>query len=261
MARIGLIGFGGIGQTVARLAGDKSEIAGVLIRPGRSAPVEAAGLPAFEDVDALLASRPDCIAECAGQPAVRDVGPAILAAGIDLIVISIGALADAELEAELREAATIGGAHILLPAGAIGGIDALAAMALEGLSQVTYRSRKPPAAWKGSPAVEVADLDSLAEATTLYQGTAREAASRFPKNANVAATVALAGLGLDETRVALVADPDAPGNVHEIEASGASGNFTIRLVGRPSPDNPRTSALTALSMARAVLNRDALIQI
>lgn len=256
MADIALIGYGGITRTVlAQLdaAGALDSVGGVLVRPGR-APKDAQ-VPVVESLEALLAEAPALVAECAGQPAVEAYGETVLRAGIDLMIISIGALADQDLFDRLTAAAASGGARILLPAGAIGGVDALAAMRLGGLDSVTYRSRKPPQAWKGSPAEEMCDLDRLTIAAVLYAGTAREAARRFPKNANVAATVALAGLGLDDTTVELIADPRAPGNIHEIEAAGASGRIHIALEGHPSPDNPRTSALTALSVARALLHR------
>lgn len=262
MPGIALIGYGGIARTVlARLqeAGRLSAVTGVLVRPGR-APADAI-VPTADSLDALLAARPEIVAECAGQPAVEAHGEAILRAGIDLLVISIGALADDALFARLRAAAEAGGAKLLLPAGAIGGVDAIAAMRLGGLDRVVYRARKPPAAWKGSPAEEVCDLDALTGATRLYAGTAREAARRFPKNANVAATVALAGLGMDRTEVELLADPAAPGNLHEIEAWGASGRIRVELEGLPSPENPRTSALTGLSVARALLNRGGAVEI
>jgi aspartate dehydrogenase len=197
----------------------------------------------------------------AGQPAVAEYGEAVLRRGIDLLIISVGALADAALLARLKAGAEAGGARILLPAGAIGGIDAVAAMRVAGLKAVKYRSRKPPAAWRNSPAEQVADLDSLKERTVLYRGTAGEAALRFPQNANVAAALALAGLGFDATEVELVADPDAPGNVHEIEAEGAAGRFAIQLQGKPSRSNPKTSALAAMSVARALLNESAAIVI
>jgi aspartate dehydrogenase len=178
-----------------------------------------------------------------------------------LLVISVGALAEPKLLQALKTAAHDGGSRILLPAGAIGGIDAIAAMRLSGLIMVRYRSRKPPAAWRGSPAEKVADLDSLTSRTVLYRGTAGEAALLYPQNANVAAAVALAGLGFDATEVELVADPEAPGNVHEIEAEGTAGRFAIQLQGKPSRTNPKTSALAALSVARALINLDATIVI
>jgi aspartate dehydrogenase len=259
---IALIGFGGIARTVVAALtaeGLRDRLGPVLVRPHRAGEVAAAGLVPVTEIAALTAARSGVVAECAGQGAVADYGPAILAAGIDLVAISVGALADAGLAERLDAAAARGGAQLTLPAGAIGGIDALAAMRLAGLARVTYCSRKPPAAWRGSPAEDLADLDALAEATVLYRGTARQAAARFPKNANVAATVALAGLGLDATEVALVADPAAPGNLHEIEAESAAGRFRIELQGRPSPTNPATSALTGYSLARALIDRHARI--
>jgi aspartate dehydrogenase len=264
-ASIGLIGYGGIAQdavAAVRAAGGGVKFAGALCRPGRAAQARAAlpGIDIVETLDDLLARKPGVVAEVAGQGAVAEHGPEVLRRGTDLLVISIGALAEPKLLEALKTAAR-GGGRLLLPAGAIGGIDAIAAMRLGGLNTVRYRSRKPPAAWRGSPAEKVADLASLKSRTVLYRGTAGEAALLYPQNANVAAAVALAGLGFDATEVELVADPDAPGNVHEIEAEGAAGRFAIQLQGKPSRTNPKTSALAALSVARALLNLQASIVI
>ncbi len=264
-ASVGLIGYGGIAQDAVaaiRNAGGEVKFAGALCRPGRSAKARAAlpGIDIVESLDELLARKPTVVAEVAGQGAIMEHGPEVLRRGTDLLVISIGALAEPKLLDALKGAAQSGG-RILLPAGAIGGIDAIAAMRLGGLNAVRYRSRKPPAAWRGSPAEKVADLDSLKSRTVLYRGTAGEAALLYPQNANVAAAVALAGLGFDATEVELVADPDAPGNVHEIEAEGAAGRFAIQLQGRPSRTNPKTSALAALSVARALINLETSIVI
>lgn len=262
--RIALIGYGGIAGTVARLlreqAGDRISIAAALIRPGR----DAAARERLGDKPILVeqvADLPavDLVIEAAGQEALSQHGVAILERGCDLLVTSIGALADERLYTALTAACDP--AQILLPAGAVGGIDALAAMRLAGLQRVCYRSRKPPVAWAGTPAEQVVDLANLSAAVVFYRGTAARAALDYPKNANVAATVALAGLGFDRTAVELIADPAVSENIHEIEASGASGRFTIRLEGVPSVDNPKTSALTALSVARTILNRMASVAI
>ncbi len=266
MIAVGLIGYGGIAQdalAALREFGEGVKIVGALCRPGRIANARAAvpGIPIVEALDDLLARTPKVVAEVAGQGAVAEYGPPVLRRGVDFLIISIGALAEPKLLKELKAAAQAGGSRILLPAGAIGGIDAIAAMRLGGLDAVRYRSRKPPAAWRGSPAEKIADLDKLTSCTVLYRGNAGEAALLYPQNANVAAAVALAGLGFDHTEVELVADPAAPGNVHEIEAEGAAGHFAIQLQGRPSRTNPKTSALAALSVARALANLQAAIVI
>lgn len=264
--KVGLIGYGGIARDVVEALGKSGadiQLVGALCRAGRAEQAGAAlhGIAIVESLDALLARGPAVIAEVAGQVAVSEYGAEILRRGVDLLVISIGALAEPKLLENLQVAAREGGSRILLPAGAVGGIDAIAAMRMGGLSAVRYRSRKPPAAWRGSPAEKVADLDKLSARTVLYRGSAGEAALLYPQNANVAAAVALAGLGFDATEVELVADPAAPGNVHEIEAEGAAGKFAIQLQGRPSRSNPKTSALAALSVARALVNLEATIVI
>ncbi|MGO4712839.1 aspartate dehydrogenase [Bradyrhizobium sp. 2TAF24] len=199
----------------------------------------------------------DLVVECAGQDALRAHGPAVLTAGIDLIVASVGALADDAFHTALRDAAVHGHARIHLPAGAVGGIDALKAAQLAGLDDVLYRGRKPPAAWKGTPAENLLDLDDLDGPRVFFTGSAGEAARSYPKNANVAAIVALAGLGFDATRVELAADPAIARNVHEIEFRSRAGTVAIRIENAPAPDNPRTSLGTAHSLARAVLNATA----
>jgi aspartate dehydrogenase len=260
--KVGLIGYGGIAHDVVEAlqnAGTEIQLIGALCRPGRAEKARAA-LPRIDVVESLndlLARGPEIVAEVAGQNAVAQYGADVLARGVDLLVISMGALAEAKVLKNLRAAAHRGKSRILLPAGAIGGIDAIAAMRLGGLNAVRYRSRKPPAAWRGSPAEKVADLDKLTARTVLFRGTAGEAALLYPQNANVAAAVALAGLGFDLTEVELVADPGAPGNVHEIEAEGSAGRFAIQLQGKPSRSNPKTSALAALSVARALVNLEA----
>jgi aspartate dehydrogenase len=258
--KVALIGYGSIARAVIeafRTSSRQDDIVGVLVRDDKAEGLCQKGVPAFGQLDDLLARRPDVVAETAGQEAAREYAHAILDAGCDLLITSIGVLVDDDFLQGIRAKGKRLGRRILLPSGAIGGIDALAAMRRAGLSSVTYRSHKPPAAWKGSAAETMLDLGSLQAPKMFYHGSAREAASRFPKNANVAATVALAGLGMDATNVELFADPTVACNIHEIEAVGTSGRIALRMEGYAFPDNPRSSMLTAFSVADALMNADA----
>lgn len=264
--RLGLIGFGAIAGALADMLGEGSgpPVAHLtaLVRPGAIAATRtrldrsfAGRSEAVSDADALVAARPDLVVECAGHGAAATLVPPILRAGIDVVLVSVGALADPDLETALRGAAAEGGARLILPSGAVGGIDLLAALGREGGLEVRYRGTKPPAAWKGSPAENALDLDALTAPAAFFTGSARQAAAAYPKNANVAATIALAGAGLDATRVELIADPAAPGNVHEYHVAAPSARFSIRIENRPSAGNARTSAATILSVLREIANR------
>jgi aspartate dehydrogenase len=256
--QLGLIGYGAIGQRVVGVLnqhGRHIDVVAILLRPNSPHRLASTGMKLVDDIGVLCDIRPDLVLECAGQQALASYGPAVLAAGIDLVVASVGALADAVLQADLARAAEAGHARLILPPGAVGGLDALEAMKLAGPIQVIYRSRKPPAAWRDSPAEGLCDLGGLTAPTVFWRGSARDAALAYPKNANVAAAIGLAGTGLDDTEVELMADPGIATNTHEIEASGPSGRMVIRLDGLPDPLNPKTSMLTSYSLARAVLGQ------
>ncbi|RZV37892.1 MAG: aspartate dehydrogenase [Chromatiales bacterium] len=258
MQTIAIIGSGAIGEAVAGyLAGNEGVAIGVaVIEPGmesRARDVYGRQVEIVTDPDD--ASTPvDLAVDCAGHPALRQHGEAILSRGINLVSVSSGALADADLYERLAAAATRGGSQLRVVSGAIGALDALSSASVGALQHVTYRGRKPPRGWLGSPAEAKLDLESLTEATVHFSGSARSAALEYPKNANVAASVALAGIGFDDTIVELIADPDATRNVHEIVAQGDFGRLEFRIEGASLPDNPRSSAITAMSVVREILN-------
>ena len=249
------IGFGAMARSLAaslETGGSGLRLGGFLLPEGRRAEAPE-GLRRWTGVEDLIAARPALVVECATHEAVRDTVPALLEAGIDVVIVSIGALGRPETVTALERAAQAGGARAIAVSGAIGGLDVLRSARLAGLDRVTYVGRKPPAAWKGTPAEAILDLPNLTEAATFYDGNAADAARDYPKNTNVTAAVALAGVGFQQTRVRLIADPAAPGNTHELEASGAFGDFRIVLNNKPLPANPRTSWLAALSVEQAVL--------
>lgn len=268
MTNIAVIGYGAIAGYVFQALGARAEfadvtLAGVVARPGRA---QVAAEKAGPDVQIVghvseLRARPDLVLDCAGHAGLRAHGVDVLAAGIDLISVSVGALADDDLHQALSQAAERGGARLRLIPGAIGGLDVLAAARQGGLDEVTYTGRKPPLAWRDSPAEAVLDLESLDAPAVHFAGTAGDAARAYPKNANVAAAVALAGAGFEGTRVELIADPTISTNRHEVTASGTFGRFHIEIDGNALPDNPKSSALTAMSMLRALADHQAGIKI
>ncbi len=204
--------------------------------------------------DELLAAPLDLVVECAGHLALKNIGAAVLASGTDLLIASVGALANASVEELLLLAAKNSGAKLRIPSGALGGLDVLGAAKLAGIDSVVYSSRKHPSAWKGTPAEKILDLDTMKEAVTFFTGDARTAALDFPQNANVAAAVAMSGIGFEKTQVELMADPSASGNTHVIHALGKFGEISVTINGKTLANNPKTSMLAPLSLVRCLRN-------
>ena len=250
--KVAIIGHGAIASYV-RKALDQYGVAEVaeVVRPGK----EATGVtPKISDLRDLPAA-PNLVVDCGGHSALSTHGPIALGQGIDILTVSLGALADADLYDRLLSQAIAGGSRLHLTSGAIGALDALRAASKSAMEAVTCAGRKPPLGWMGSPAEEKFELYALDKEAQHFSGTARRAALDYPKNANVAAAVALAGIGFDETQVALIADPTIKTNVHEIDAKGDFGEFRFTISGNSLPDNPRSSALTAMSVIAELAER------
>jgi len=263
---LGVIGFGSIGRELFGLLGDL-DIARitVLVRSGRAgesrdalggiAPALVAKTTFVEDAAAFATAAPDFVVEVAGHDAVRSHAEDVLKSGTDFVMVSLGALSDAELHDRLVTAAREGGARIILPSGAVGGLDILAGVAPAGDMEVRYFGTKPPKAWAGTPVAETVDLDTLTEPLEFFHGTAREAASSYPKNANVAAALALAGNGFEATKVTLIADPAATGNSHRYELTSPLATVAVDIANRASGGNAKTSLATVYSVLREIRNR------
>lgn len=248
--RILLIGAGAIGATVARAADSMADVERVLVLDARAGAADAlaracAKAEAVTDFeDGLHGS--DLVVEAASQAAVAQYGPHALRAGRDLVVVSVGALANDLLREELEREARAARRRVYAPSGAIGGLDAVRAAREAPLARVALTTAKPPAGFEGR--------GDVTGPLTLYEGPARDAVKAFPKNVNVAATLALAGVGLDATHVRVVADPSLDRNTHTVEAEGDFGSLRVEVRNRPFPGNPATSHLAALSVI-ALLRR------
>ncbi|WP_406872267.1 aspartate dehydrogenase [Aminobacter sp. P9b] len=254
-----LIGWGAIGARVAALLAERRSPVRIVAVAVRDASRSRRDLPK----EAALISHPAELAgvkaklavEVAGRDSVLPWGRVVLEAGMDFAISSTSAFVDDRVLAELTKLAQTRDAKLLVPPGALGGIDALAAAARLGLASVEHRIIKPARAWAGTIAENRCDLEALTEPTVFYADTARAAADAFPQNANVAVITSLAGIGLDRTRVSLVADPTALFNTHEIHAEGDFGRMEIRLENRPLATNPKSSEMTALNLVRLIENR------
>ncbi len=251
MVRVGLVGCGNIGADLC-----------IALQRGLI-PAEIVALTDIDDARARLllnsfnlsasicgldenAAMVNLLVECAHPAAVKDDVNAAIKYKRDCLILSVGGLME---HPELMQEARKNNVQVCLPSGAMCGLDGIRAAMEAGLHHVTVTTRKPPKGLAGAPylAEHGINVDNLTEATVVFEGSAREACKAFPHNVNVAATVSLAGIGPDETRVRVVADPHATVNSHEIVAEGAFGQLKTVTDNLPSPRNVKSSYLASLS--------------
>lgn len=262
--RIGIIGCGFIGKTIGATLDtmpevsevnliDKSYEETVNLAPG----IKKARIYTIEELSSFIECS-DLVIEAASQEAVFQYGHGIVGAGKDLMILSVGALSNDHFWKDITETAQRKRARIFVPSGAVSGIDGIGAAVVAGIDHIVLTVRKPP---KGlSLPEELKDLSSslktLKEPLVLFEGSARDAVRLFPKNVNVAATIAAAGIGFDRTIVKVIADPVITRNSHTIEVRGRFGDMTVEMSNTPSTSNPRTSylaPLSALAMIRKIV--------
>lgn len=201
------------------------------------------------DLTALTKFEPDVVVEAAAQEVVRQWAIPVLEQNLDLLVMSVGALADPAFYEEVTAAVRKTRRRLYVPSGAVGGMDILRAAGIVGLEEVRLVTSKPPRALAGAPFFKsnAVDLEAITERQVIFSGTAEEAVKLFPQNVNVAAVLSLAGLGAARTMVEVVADPTLDCNLHEVVARGNFGEMRLQLANVPSPANPKTSFLACLS--------------
>jgi aspartate dehydrogenase len=249
--RVAIAGLGTIGRALARkldegVAGLR--LAAVAVRDPATAAPFLATLSRAPSVVPLagLAEHADIVVECAPAQLLPQIAEPALAAGKRVVVLSAGALLS---HSHLQDLATRHGAQILVPTGALIGLDAVTAAAEGSIHSVRLITRKPPLGLAGAPFLveHRIDLDGIRQPLKVFSGTAREAAKGFPANLNVAAALSLAGIGPERTLVEIWADPAVSRNTHRIEVEADSARFSMSIENVPS-ENPRTGRITALSV-------------
>jgi aspartate dehydrogenase len=251
--RVGFIGLGTIARGVLELLQpeDGIEIVGALVaHPNKPRP--GCHVRLCTRVEDLIARKPEVVVEAAGHAALRCHGPTVLRAGIDLLILAVGALAEPDTERAIVAAAEAGRSRAIIVSGGIGGLDAIASASAGELRRVTHFTRKPSRAL-----LPPDEASTLREPRELFAGSAREGALKFPESINVAAAVSLAGIGLDRTEVRVLADPALDRNRHEVVAEGDFGRLRFEIENVPTEDNPRTGRLVAMSVVQALRRRQA----
>jgi aspartate dehydrogenase len=251
---VGIAGLGTIGTAVARalLAGAVPglELCAVAVRNAASA-AERLGtvIPVLDCTG--LAGACDIVVESLPRALFRSVAEPAIAKGRTFVPLSVGALLD---EGDLIETARTTGARILVPTGALLGLDAVKAAAEGHISSVNMVTRKPPAGLAGAPYLieHGIGIEGLTEPLLVFSGSARDGARGFPANVNVAAALSLAGIGPDRTQMEIWADPGVTRNTHRIVVEADSARLTMMIENVPTGENPKTGKITALSTLTAL---------
>jgi aspartate dehydrogenase len=257
--KVGVIGYGSIGReiiaAIRRQEIPNAKIVGLFDKESQvidSVDYDNSELHLFSDFkefyNSPIYSSLDIVIECASKGAVREYGKIIIESKKDLIVLSVGAFSDIKFLSELQNLSNLNNTRILIPTGAIAGLDSIRSVK-KYLDSLSITTTKHPKSFAGAPFFKTSKikLDEISNETVLFEGNAITAIEYFPANVNVAVSIALAGIGLEKTRVKIIADPMISVNKHEILAKGSFGEIHIIVQNVPSPTNPKTSYLASLS--------------
>ena len=257
--KVAVIGYGSIGKEIIASAKRQeipnAKIVAVFDKQSQvinSVDNQNSDVHLFSEFDEFynsqIYSNLDVIIECASKDAVKEYGKKIIESKKDLIVLSVGAFSDKKYLAELQYLSNLNNTKVLIPTGAIAGLDSIRSVK-KYLYSLSITTTKHPKSLAGAPFFKRSkiNLDDINSETVLFEGNASTAIELFPANVNVAVATALAGIGLEKTRVRIKADPLISVNKHEIVAKGSFGEIHVIVQNIPSPSNPKTSYLASLS--------------
>lgn len=260
--KIGIIGFGAIGQGIIREIehgnAGQVQVLAVLCRTASKHIDINLGATLTDDAEAFFNKQYDVIIEAAGQDAVKDYAQRCLQIS-NLLITSIGAFTEDSFFEELIKIAKKNQKRIYLSSGALPAIDWMSAVSISDVNYVSIIQSKPVRSWKGTPADDLIDLDSIQEKQCFFEGSARNAANIFKKSSNITAMLALSTIGLDETQVKLVADPNSDQMHTKIEISSSVGSLKLDWYGAPSKLNPSTSADVPLAVVKFLRNLSSIV--
>lgn len=257
--KIGIIGCGAIGGFIARTCqerfSDKIEIVGVcdIVKSKSESLVKSLKKKTeILEIDELI-NKSDLVVEAASKDVSASIAEKAVSIGKSAMIMSVGGLLGRR---DLFDLAEKKGAEIILPSGALCGLDGLKSASTAGIKNVILTTRKSKRGLEGAPFLikNKIDLEKIDKETVLFEGNAREAIEGFPKNVNVAALLSLAGIGPEKTRVKIIYSPSIERNIHEVEVIGDFGKFSARTENVPFPENPKTSFLAALSAIATLKN-------
>lgn len=256
--RLAIVGCGSIGGELAEAADGMAEVKRIYLLDQNGKAAEALSLKLKKAVAVRSIEQElyhcDLVIEAASQTAARDIIPKVVGRGVDIMIMSVGALADDDYRNSVYGMARGTGARILVPSGAVCGTDGLSSAAVGAVSEVELITTKNPDGLADVPYLIEKNIDvtKIDRPTVIYEGSAREAVRLFPKNVNVAATVSIMGIGFDRTKVKIVVDPGTHSNSHELIVKGEFGEMISKTKNVPSDSNPATSYLAALSAISAL---------
>jgi aspartate dehydrogenase len=256
MKTVGIIGYGTIGtqlnEWITRGDAGAVTLTKILVRNLEKYKGDPLFSKMTDDPELFFSLSLDIVIEAGGHEAVRQYAETTLLRGSDLVVVSVGAFCDELLLERVQAAAQNSNRRFIVPSCAIGGLDRIAAGSLGQMERIRLTTRKPPKAWKGTYAESQVNLDQLEGPVCIFEGTARDSARLFPESVNVSAALSLAGIGFDRTTVRVFVDPTITHNTHEIDASGFFGEIQLTIRNQPSPDNPKTGYIVAMSIAKVL---------